>query len=63
MYDNENNQNETQPVITDFKGNPMLTLNPDSKYPFSFGLGKARLVLEHSEAIQKFVASQGKSID
>jgi len=39
-----------------FKGNPTITLNPDDKWPFSFGLQKARLVLANIEAIKKFVA-------
>lgn len=40
---------------SEFKGNPMLVLNPDSKYPFQFGLSKAKLILEHIEDIEQFV--------
>jgi hypothetical protein len=41
----------------EFKGKPLLILkrNEDDKYPFSFGLGKARMIVEHLEDIKKFV--------
>ncbi|MBI5624327.1 MAG: hypothetical protein HY924_11155 [Elusimicrobia bacterium] len=41
----------------EFKGNKMIILkrNPDDKYPFQFGVSKAKLVLEHIEDIKKFV--------
>ena len=43
---------------TEFKGKPVLILkrNADDKFPFSFGLGKARLVIDNFEEIKKFVA-------
>lgn len=43
---------------TEFKGNPMIVLanGPDDKYPFQFGLRKAKLVVEHIEDIKQFVA-------
>lgn len=42
---------------SEFKGKPVLILkrNEDDKYPFSFGLGKARLILENIEEIKRFV--------
>lgn len=42
---------------SEFKGKPVLILkrNEDDKYPFSFGLGKARLILENVEEIKRFV--------
>ncbi|MBI4063654.1 MAG: hypothetical protein HY401_05060 [Elusimicrobia bacterium] len=42
---------------SEFKGNPMIVLanGPDDKYPFQFGLRKAKLVLAHVEDIKKFV--------
>lgn len=42
---------------TEFKGKPVLILkrSEEDKYPFSFGLSKARLVLENIEEIKKFV--------
>ncbi len=41
----------------EFKGNKMIILkrNPDDKYPFQFGLSKARLIIEHIADIKKFV--------
>lgn len=42
---------------SEFKGNPTIVLSngPEDKYPFSFGLKKAKLILEHVEDIRKFV--------
>lgn len=45
------------PVTAQYKGHPMIVLNPDDRFPFQFGLNKARLVLEHIEAIRAFVAA------
>jgi hypothetical protein len=42
---------------SEWKGSKTLVIKktPDDKYPFSFGLGKARLIVEHIEEIKKFV--------
>ena len=42
---------------TEFKGQPVIVLkrNDTDKYPFSFGLSKARLIIEYFEEIKKFV--------
>lgn len=42
---------------TEFKGNPMIVLGQGDgdRYPFQFGLKKARLVIEHIEAIKACV--------
>ena len=42
---------------TEFKGKPVLILkrNEEDKYPFSFGLSKAKLIVENYEEIKKFV--------
>ena len=42
---------------SEFKGNPMIVLkyNEEDKFPFQFGVKKAKLVLENIEAIKKFV--------
>lgn len=47
---------------TEFKGNPILKLmrNDEDKYPFSFGLGKARLILDNIQDIEKFVKENTK---
>ena len=49
----------TMPVErTEYKGQPVIILkrNDNDKYPFSFGLSKARLIIEYFEEIKKFVA-------
>ena len=48
---------------SEFKGNPMLVLKrgDDEKFPFSFGLTKARMILDHIEEIKKFVADNEKN--
>jgi hypothetical protein len=47
----------------EFKGKPILVLkrNEEDKYPFSFGLSKAKLIVDNIEEIKKFVEenSQG----
>lgn len=50
------------PEIQEFKGNKVLNLNPESKFPFSFGLAKAKLVLENIDVIKKFVETEGKDL-
>ncbi len=43
-------------TIGEFKGNIIITLKrtEEDKYPFTFGLAKAKLILEHFEDIKKF---------
>ena len=43
-----------------YKGNPVLILNPEDKWPFSFGLTKAKLILQNLEAIRSFVDAHQK---
>ncbi|HQY51037.1 MAG TPA: hypothetical protein PK294_03145 [Ignavibacteria bacterium] len=50
------------PEIQEYKGNKILNLNPESKFTFSFGLAKAKLILENLDVIKKFVESEGKDI-
>jgi len=42
---------------SEFKGKPVLILrrDPEDKFPFSFGITKAKLILENLEDIKKFV--------
>jgi len=42
---------------TEYQGRPIIVLknSEEDKYPFQFGLKKARLILEHIEDIKKFV--------
>ena len=43
---------------TEYKGRPMLTIKSgeEDKFPFSFGLTKAKKVLAAIEEVKKFVA-------
>ncbi|HLG22242.1 MAG TPA: hypothetical protein VI382_05455 [Candidatus Manganitrophaceae bacterium] len=47
---------------SEFKGNPMLVLSqgPDDKFPFQFGLKKAKLILDNIDEIKKFVEKHSK---
>jgi hypothetical protein len=47
----------SEAVQSEFKGSPLLVLRYTSadKFPFQFGVKKARLILEHIKAIEKFV--------
>jgi hypothetical protein len=49
-------------IREEFKGNPIIKLKrtEDDQYPFSFGLGKAKLVLQNIEEIKKFVEENDK---
>lgn len=48
----------------DFKGNKTISLlkenDEGNKYPFTFGMGKAKLILENFEDIKKFVEENTK---
>lgn len=48
--------------ITEYKGKPTLTLNPNDSYPFSFQMAKAKMIVENIDAIKAFVATEGKSL-
>jgi hypothetical protein len=41
----------------EYRGNAMLIIRntPQDKFPFQFGLKKAKLILEHLEDIKKFI--------
>ncbi len=43
---------------SEYKGKPVLILkrSEDDRFPFSFGLNKAQMILENLEEIKKFVA-------
>ena len=47
---------------SEYKGKPVLIMrrSEDDKYPFSFGLSKARLILENLEEIKRFVEDNSK---
>jgi len=43
---------------SEYKGKPVLIIKRDEndKYPFVFGLSKAKLILDNLEEVRKFVA-------
>ncbi len=48
---------------SEFKGKPIIILKRDEseKFPFSFGLSKAKLILENIDEIKKFVAENSQN--
>ena len=48
-------------TIGEYKGNKTLTLARDEtdKYPFSFGMRKAKMIIEHLDDIKEFVKEHG----
>ena len=48
---------------SEFKGKPILILKRDEeeKFPFSFGLTKAKLIVDNFEEIKKFVEENNKA--
>ena len=50
---------------SEFKGNKVLVLRnqADDKYPFTFGLAKAKMILEAIDDIKAFVAKNDKYLD
>lgn len=48
---------------SEYKGKPLIVIkrSEDDKYPFSFGLGKAKLILENIEEIRKFVEENNQA--
>jgi len=42
---------------TEFKGNPVIVLkrNENDRFPMSFGINKAKLIIENIEGIKQFV--------
>ena len=43
---------------SEYNGKPILVMrrSEDDKFPFSFGINKAKLIMENLEEIKKFVA-------
>jgi len=55
-------QGETSmPVINMYKENPTMTLNPEERFPFSFGQKKAQLIVDNIEAIKLFAQDPEKA--
>lgn len=47
---------------SEFKGKPVIILrrSEDDKYPFTFGISKAKLLLENLEEVKRFVEENSK---
>ena len=48
------------PEISEYKGNPVITLNPGERFPFTFGLSKAKLILKYLDEIRAFIQQYEK---
>lgn len=46
---------ENKPVVSSYKGKPMLILNPADRWPFQFQIAKAKLIVDNFDAIKAFV--------
>jgi len=44
--------------IRSFKGHATISLDAESRFPFTFGVAKAQLILANLDAIKAFVAGQ-----
>lgn len=53
----------TEVLEGDYRGQPMLIMrqNETDRFPFQFGLRKARLILEHLDDIEEFVVKHTKA--
>jgi hypothetical protein len=50
------------PALGEYKGHKLVVLNPSDRFPVQFGLSKARLVVQHIEAIRRFAESGGTAV-
>ena len=48
---------------SEYKGKPILVIKrtEEERFPFSFGMAKAKMILESIEEIKKFVADNEKT--
>ena len=53
----------SKPKLSEWKGHPTLTLNPDGRTNMAFGLGKGMIILENLHAVCAFLKSDGKSLE
>ena len=60
----EQDEKKQEPKVTigEYKGNPVITLptTADGKYPFTFGVVKAKAVLKFLDDIRRFVEENDK---
>ena len=45
-----------------YKNRPTIAFNKKSKYPWSFGILKAKIIVKHFAAIKRIVETNGESI-
>ena len=50
-----------EPEVYKYKGSPVLKIPTGEGYSMSFGLRKAKAILENLKAIQAFVDSEGEN--
>jgi hypothetical protein len=49
--------------VSEFKGSPVISLPTGNQYPFTFGLTKAKLIIEYYDDIKAFVkVNKNKSL-
>lgn len=55
-------EEKLQATVGEYKGNAIISLPVagSTKYPFTFGLNKAKAILEYYEDIKKFVEDNDK---
>jgi hypothetical protein len=58
----EETEKKLEVTIGEYKGSPVITLplTADGKFPFTFGLGKAKVILKYIDEIKKFVDEHEK---
>jgi len=44
----------------EYKGNDLLILKASSRFPFQFGMGKARLIVENIDLIKAWIEAHGE---
>lgn len=51
-------------IFSEYKGKPTISLkkNEDDKYSFTFGLTKARLILDNLEKVKQFVEEHKRKL-
>ena len=53
----ENKEDKLPATISEYKGNPIISipLGNNERYSFSFGLTKAKAIMEYLDDIKKFI--------
>lgn len=60
---NSKKKKSSGPEVGEYNGKPMLILNPEDRFTFQFGLGKAKMILANIEAIEEFVQEHDEEED